>query len=72
MMVHGALDVTILAAAVQSIGEFEGYHIPIVAIVLGDFFLHIAAHHFRLVGKRMLTERMLGICGAALLGELAS
>ena len=64
-MVHGALDVTIPSAIVQPIGELEGNHIAIVAIVLGDFFLHIAAHHFRLVGKRMLTERMLGIEGDA-------
>ena len=64
-MVHGSLDVTIPPTTVQSTGEFEGNHVAIVAMVLGDFFLHVTAHHFRLVGKRMLAERMLGIEGDA-------
>ena len=46
-MVHGALEVTILAAAVQSIGELEGNHVAIVAIVLRDFFLPMATTSFR-------------------------
>jgi hypothetical protein len=64
-MVHRSLDVTILTPTIQSIGEFEGNHIAIVAIVLRDFFLHVTAYDFRFVGKRMLTEWMLGIEGDA-------
>ena len=64
-MVHRALDVTILAPVVESIGQFESQHIDIavVATVLGDFFLNIAADDLGLVGQRMLAERVLGIEG---------
>lgn len=64
-MVHSALDVAISASTIQSVGELESNHVAIIAIVLRDFFLHVTAHHFRLVGKRMLAERMLGIEGEA-------
>ena len=60
-VVHRALDVTILASVVKSIGQFEGQHIAIVATVLCDFFLNITAYNLGLVRQRLLAERMLGI-----------
>jgi len=60
-MIHDALDVTILTSMIKPIGEFEGDHVAIVAIVLRNFFLHVTTHDFRFVGQRMLAERMLGM-----------
>ena len=59
-MIHRALDVTVLTAAIQTIGDFQREHVAIVTLMPGDFFVHISVHDFAPVGEGMLAEGMLG------------
>ena len=59
-VVHRALDVAVLAAVVEAVSELQGDHVSEVAAALDRSFVDIAAEEFRLVGKRVTAEGVLG------------
>lgn len=60
LMLHGALDVAVLAAVVEADGELQADHIAVVALAQGGGLVDVAVEEFGLVRNGVTGEELLG------------